>query len=186
MKITYLLGAGASANTIPVVANFRHRMMEMRTFLQTQLNPQFDSQNKSPKVHSKYHDAIRDIIGDFDWIIDEAGEYFTIDTLAKKYYLKDEMAEMKRLKKVLITYFTLEQYIFVRSIPNENYTFQKNSIDKRYDSFIASIAQKSIVTSEKDKLSDEWTNIRLNDDIKILSWNYDLQFERSVQRFASK
>ncbi len=123
------------------------------------------------------------IIDEFKWLTSESGNYYTIDTLAKKYFLtqkSDGGHLLKRLKNCLITYFALEQYVNIPSKTeqkfkeNSDYNFNKNVTDKRYDSFVAAIAQKS------DEL------IELNSSIKILSWNYDIQFELCLQRFLNK
>jgi len=185
-KITYLLGAGASANTIPVVANFHRRMIELKKYLESCL-PLAPLIIKKPfDIGEKHLSTLENIIKDFDWLITQAGNYFTIDTLAKKFYLTDETDNLTKLKKCLVTYFTLEQYVFVNSEPYGQYKFEKFEIDKRYDSFIAAIAKKNRNNTGSASLSDDWTKIVLNNEIKILSWNYDIQFERSLQRFINK
>jgi hypothetical protein len=185
-KITYLLGAGASANTIPVVAQFHQRMQEISQFLKACLPSMPDIMKKPFNIDTKYVKTLKTIIEDFDWLVDQAGDYFTIDTLAKKYYLSEENENLIKLKKVLVTYFTLEQFILIDSRPTNNYTFYKNSIDKRYDSFIASVAQKNTEITTFAPIEDDRTKIKLNKDLKILSWNYDIQLERSLQRFLHK
>ncbi len=180
-KITYLLGAGASANTIPVVGDMHQRITEVVGILESYKYPD-NCSNVQPNRYSLFPDNLKsenatllDIITELKWLLNEAEKYYSIDTLARKYYLTDDDISYERLKKCLIFYFTLEQFVFFESgIKNNNYNFEKNKIDKRYDSFISVIANK------------ERYSLKLNTNIKILTWNYDIQFELSLKRFLKK
>lgn len=187
-KITYLLGAGASANTIPIVADMYERMQEIyRHFyaIMDKYNKE-DSYSISGFNQDLYHclGTLSTIIyDDLAWLIKEAGSYYTIDTLAKKFYLTGDDKSLTRLKKCLITYFTLEQIIFIPSTKQKEYHFVKSPTDKRYSSFIAAITRKRypIAGGNSDGLAAESLGFELSKDIKILSWNYDVQFELSVK-----
>lgn len=178
-KISYLLGAGASANTIPIVAFIHSRIEEIITFL------------KSAQIPNDKVEAARAIINELEWLLQNAGKYYTIDTLAKKYYLTSDDKNLKKLKKSLIIYFAVEQYLNIPSQQDNklNYSFKKESTDKRYGSFIAAITRKrypiAIPGIAGDALAAENQDFELSKYIKILSWNYDVQFEMSLQELSN-
>ena len=132
---------------------------------------EFNSKINTPTTG--YRQILQEIALELKWLADEAGDYYTIDTLAKKYHLTND-EKYQRLKNSLILYFILEQYVNLPSIPEVEYNFVKQSIDKRYSSFIATIAKKMPA------------GFSLNGNIKVLTWNYDQQFELSVQNFLGK
>ncbi len=107
-------------------------------------------------------DKIRQITSqieiDLKWLIKEEGKHASIDTFAKKLYLTDQFPKLKVLKGLIDAFFTIRQSI--------------NETDKRYDAFLA-----SLITGTNA------SNIRLPENINILSWNYDFQFELSLITF---
>lgn len=82
--------------------------------------------------------------------------YYSIDTYAKKLFLTDT-EDFWQLKRDISFYFTLRQI------------FQKP--DKRYDNFWASVLEAKDI---------------LPNNIKILSWNYDYQFELTYLNMSSR
>lgn len=86
-------------------------------------------------------------------LVDICENYYSIDTYAKKLFLTDERA-FKKLKLDLCLYFTLRQIV--------------TKPDKRYDNFFSSII------NTKDALPSK---------IKVISWNYDFQIEKSFSEF---
>jgi hypothetical protein len=193
MNITYLLGAGASANTIPIVKHMNQRISDIVYYLEKISTVKYDhldisgyySEIRGSLVAEK--DVILDVIEDFNWLLSEAENYYSIDTLAKKYYLINNSEDYERLKKCLIIYFMIEQYVVIPDknlyeeenlvISKDNQVqrgFTKQSIDKRYDSFFSSLAKP--VDS----------GLEINKNVKIISWNYDIQIELSLMRFCGK
>jgi hypothetical protein len=150
MNITYLLGAGASYNALPIVNQINSRLE--------------DFQNKTirmpniglPNFFTKYGDEMVDewgpskseIMNDLGksvrWLIDENSKHFSIDTFAKKLYLQEDFQNLHRLKITLSCFFVY---------------LQNTGFDNRYDSFFASVL---------DNLKVLPTNL------KFLSWNYDI------------
>jgi hypothetical protein len=177
-KITYLLGAGASANAIPVVSDMYFRIKEIIEFLNKRSLGKGIIEGMLTGTVSvntlDYVGKFDGIINDLKWLSHEAESYPSIDTLAKTLYLSGD-EKYHRLKSCLIVYFILEQFTNIPSYPNKNkgYHFAKNSIDKRYSNFIASIGKK---------VNQDFI---LNSDIKILSWNYDLQIELSLRNIVN-
>lgn len=90
------------------------------------------------------------VIQELDWLKDRCQNYPTIDTYARMLYVKGEIDTYNRLKKALSVFLLLVQEV--------------NKRDLRYDGFIASL------------ITD---NSTLPNNINILSWNYDAQFEFS-------
>jgi hypothetical protein len=173
-KITYLLGAGASANSIPVVPDMYWRIGEISDFLKKKM-PTSDIREQAWTAFEERREIMRELTSDFSWLLEEGRHSPSLDTLAKQYYLSgDHNENYERLKKCLIEYFTIEQFMHISSNVSNKYSFEKNVWDKRYDSFVASIGY----------LSDD--KVKLNSNIKILSWNYDLQLELSLKRLTKK
>jgi len=170
-KIVYLLGAGASCGAIPMLADLREGINRAKNFL----NEHFSVAKTNSATFEKDKQIL---VEDLEWLYKESGNHSTIDTLAKKYSLQGARSEneLKRLKKALCLYFTIEQLVYLES-KNQinmqiNYLLGKK-IDLRYDSFLASTG-KSI---EDQKLE-------INQEIAIVSWNYDLQVEMAISRFT--
>jgi hypothetical protein len=89
----------------------------------------------------------------FQFLSEVCDSHYSIDTYAKKLYLTDA-EKFLRLKLDLSLYFTIRQIL--------------TKPDKRYDNFFS-----SIITSES----------KLPASIKIISWNYDFQLEKSYCEF---
>lgn len=70
----------------------------------------------------------------------------------------------------MVSYFFFEQCV---GFEGKSTKYQL-LIDKRYDNLIASIADK------------DFNGIKLRDDIKIITWNYDLQVEHTIQNYTNE
>ena len=97
------------------------------------------------------------LVKDLMWLYDGAIKHATIDTFAKKLFLTGRVEEYNKLKKMLAIYFIIEQVI--------------NKPDSRYDTFLANILTP---------------NLEIPDRIKILTWNYDSQFEIAFNEYKSQ
>ena len=84
-----------------------------------------------------------------------SANHASVDTFAKKLYIKESYTELNRLKIALSVFFVFEQII--------------NKTDLRYDTFFASLLS---VPNEFPK------------NVRILSWNYDSQFELSFAEYS--
>lgn len=154
MNVTYLIGAGASAEALPVVAGFEEGLMEFWTFLND-----FRPSDAEFILGTDYKIARgRDDLKVAVLEVAQACErHASIDTYAKKLYIRGETAELKKVKIVLSLFLAYKQ--------------RDRIIDKRYDSFFATILQEKPVD--------------LPDNIKIVSWNYDSQFEIAYSNYTS-
>lgn len=112
------------------------------------------------QIVQEYKEAQQVLIKDLEWLIENTYRHATIDTFAKKLFLKNQKDEYIKMKRLLSLFFKTEQLI--------------NRPDGRYDTFLASVLQKN----DKGKL-------RISDDISILTWNYDSQFEIAYKEYLS-
>lgn len=157
-KITYLFGAGASANALPIVTGIPGRINNLIDLLRSpslQLSSVifFDGLTKN-KTKQEYQLSL---IEDLKWILRESQKHSSIDTFAKKLTIKQMHSDLERLKRTLSIFFIFEQ--------------SQNPVDGRYDSFFASIIDSSH---------------SFPDNIRILSWNYDYQFELAYSEYSGK
>lgn len=173
--ITYLLGAGASAKTIPVASQLKLRLNDLKVYLQT--NFVTINQGALSQLHNQLreHQAVLEkFISDIDWLLTETEEYDTIDVFAKNLY-DNGSRSLNRLKMVLTFYFYFEQIVTFPSITSPEDTEKyKKKIDSRYDNLLSQIAD------------GQSGNIVFGDKIKILTWNYDMQIDMAIKKYTNK
>ena len=172
MKITYLLGAGASYDALPIVKDINDKLLEFaELFKPSGLNhitskSFFDIKSSNPsnyylaqydynsKDFLRVYNLIKKVKDEISWLYEVSKNQSSIDTLAKKLFLQKDFTALKRLKVVMSCFF---------------YYCQTKKFDKRYDSFFASILE--------DLNS-------LPENIRIVSWNYDSQLEIAFKEFS--
>ncbi|MGI4020097.1 MAG: hypothetical protein ACRYFA_01195 [Janthinobacterium lividum] len=148
-NVTYLLGAGASFERIPIVEDMANRISIVYSYFSHPSLKNLIGQKEEFSFSIRLEETIPEIIIDLLWMYEACLNHSSIDTFAKKLYLTNQ-GEFLRLKRILSFYFTFVQ---IEKTP-----------DKRYDNFWASIlSSKTSIPSS----------------IKILSWNYDFQLEQS-------
>lgn len=177
-KITYYLGAGASANSIPIVSKMIFRLKDLIEYLESFLRDKrkFNSSEYTslPIDITSNQELIKEIILDIEWLIKETEYHQTIDNLAKKYFVQEKIGDLTRLKRTLIVYFTLIQGINIpTSLQNvrigRSHSYEK--VEKRFDNLVA-----CLINRQNGILS-------LNNRVKIISWNYDLQPELILKNY---
>ena len=99
---------------------------------------------------------LKELIEDLEWLQTMTSRHATIDTFAKKLFLTNNQSDYQRLKNLLLVFLFFEQVI--------------NEPDQRYDTFLASILQNDVN--------------HLPDDITVVSWNYDFQFELAYNEYV--
>lgn len=156
--VTYLLGAGASAQAIPPVNGMAKSLLNAGDIITRKFllpNSSLKGQLIEPKEHN---DKVKEIRDEFEWLANICGNHYSVDTYAKKLFIKNgkDSLELLRLKNTLSLYFTIQQII--------------NFPDIRYDNFWASVLN---------------TKSDFPDKIRIISWNYDSQLELSYKDFVS-
>ena len=82
----------------------------------------------------------------------------SIDVLARRLYLQDKIDDLRTLKATLSAYFVLEQ--------------TRNPCDRRYGDLFAYMADR-----------DASGTLAMPTDVRVISWNYDMQFEKSFAEF---
>lgn len=142
-NITYLFGAGASAQSLPVVSDIPDRINRQIGYLREYNSADIEKQE------------LNNLINDLGGLREVCLNHATVDTYAKKLYVTNQKDQYKKLKLTLSTFLTIEQIL--------------NLVDKRYDSFLASIIPNEGVYALPP--------------IKILSWNYDCQFELAGKEY---
>lgn len=161
-NVTYYLGAGASAGRrndrgwilegLPVVNEITNRIMDYINNIKNAKFPDNISAWKNPQFGltslAAWENGRQRLLSYLNLLYDACRRNATIDTYAKKLVLQDKQAELEQLERMLSFYFILEQVI----LPP----------DSRYDTFLANILQD---------------RRQFPQNIKVLSWNYDSQFE---------
>lgn len=158
-NVTYYLGAGASANALPTYENFGTRFNS------------FAERFTSNFVYEKADDRENYLKNEINRLcsnfLEELKHHNTPDTLAKRLFHQDPK-ELIKLKHLLILFFLEQQLTGVQR------SYDRDVIDKRYDSLLASI------------IKPIQGKIEFTGNFNILTWNYDLQFELALARYVRK
>lgn len=156
-KFTYILGAGASAQALPLVKDNPSKFINglptgFKLFIE-QLNALATS------ISSDLEEEVSELKRDLTHFSIKAVEFNTIDTYAKFLHLQGHKHndELKRLKDTLSIYFLYEQII-------------NKKFDKRYLIFLISILERSIFP----------------ENLNILTWNYDFQMQIAAEYFQKE
>jgi hypothetical protein len=158
-KITYLFGAGASAKAVPVVKELPDKLDK---FLERLRSDRIFSFSENDSILIGETSVLKQKIKarlhlQLESLIKEIKNHASIDTYAKKLYLQPNSGNrLLHLKTTLACFFAMLQTL-------DNY-------DRRYDTFFASIITK---TNE------------IPNHLRILSWNYDSQFEIAYTHYTS-
>ncbi len=157
---TYLFGAGASAKALPTVADMPRELASYNESLISHRKKypvmgEFKRINM-PETKDK---VLTNLINDLKELISDLRYSSSIDTLARKFYLTNDMGRLIKLKALIDNFFHYKQF--------------KNPVDPRYDSLFA-----TVLKGGKEE------NIILPDNIRILTWNYDLQIDHSMANFC--
>ena len=172
LKVTYFLGAGASYNALPIWANQGRSMVllagEILFMIQGQSTDEF--KRDFQKVYGN-----KKLISFFEKL-KEFGElalqYGSIDIYARRLYLLNKKEELNILKHTLSVYFDLWESFYHRKIRVPD-SFSYDKIDKRYYSLFSILLEKSNAP-------------KLNNNVSFITWNYDLQLEKSYESFLEK
>jgi len=157
-KITYLLGAGASQKCLPVVKDIPGCLSAFAKDmgkLENKIPEYFKLEQPVKKTAGQIQ---LEFIDSLEKLAEDAGKHSSIDTLAKKLSIRGHFKDLNILKVCLSIFFIYTQY--------------EKTVDQRYDSFIASLINNPGIRSSG-----------LPDDLRILSWNYDFQFEKAYSYF---
>jgi hypothetical protein len=155
-KVLYLFGAGASAQSLPIVQGIPKAFDEVIKYLE---KDEFILSDAESFKDDFFKDSKRHfqnlLIDDIKWLRDKSANHASVDTFAKKLEITRNPKELKRLKVTLSAFFIIIQGL--------------KKVDERYDAFFASIFNDIHKQPE---------------DIRILSWNYDSQFEIAFSEYS--
>lgn len=157
MNVTYYLGAGASAEALPVVNGIPERIKEQKEMLEGWLDriPEI-LEHFNENTQESARKTIPDYIKGLDWLYNESSRHASIDTYAKKLYISNKFDDLHKLKIIFSIFLIIEQL--------------RRPVDMRYDSFLASILKGP--------------SLSFPGNIKILSWNYDFQIEKACVEYS--
>jgi len=156
MKVTFLFGAGASRHTLPIISEIPE---QLKSFIDEMKNPALildEGKFKDLNTKDNKLEIQNLLITDLEWLLDLSSRHASVDTAAKKLFIKGNYGGLTRLKVALSIFFVFEQL--------------KKKPDYRYDAFFASLLQDGIRS--------------FPDNVRIISWNYDYQFELSYQEYS--
>lgn len=158
-NITYLLGAGASFGTIPILNEISVSMFKQAQMLKS-----------VGTLTGNLSSVLHQYISSLEWLSEEGKSHNTVDTLAKKYFLNDETKKLDELKATISLFFIILQF---HDGTNKSQK-KKPNIHQRYTSLISAFLEK-----------DADGNIHLPENVRFVSWNYDYQLELALQNFNS-
>ena len=174
-NIAYFIGAGASCECLPLMESMRFRLGLFGEHVKTMVNL-----SNIGYVDTKKNSDILRFSKDIESLMSTLNEHITIDDYAKK--LSDsgdsiDKSELFNLKILLSVYLLFEQLKKPESFQIRAHIQDMNdrkaindsiriNIDKRYSPFYG------IYFGSPAKA--------LPDNVKIVSWNYDMQFELAL------
>lgn len=167
-KTIYILGAGASANALPQVSDMVDRLLLFNKFISSVIS----NFSGAPQLRAKIFE-----------FVDGTKKYQTPDTFAKVLKLQRKEEEYNLFKNYLSLFFSFEQIgfsqlDFLRELtfsPEEHKLIPSltNDLDYRYVQFISSIFHDlSLETLQSAQF-------------RIITWNYDIQFELILSRILN-
>ena len=170
-ELTYILGAGASYQSIPVVKSFSNRFSTFLLFLHNFYSESNDFNNGRGRIQylKDYHEIGEALYRDFL-------NHQSFDTYFKKLFHTKQEDQIQLAKKFLHLYFIWEHSLQMESKPqlfNETIFWKQSQIDRRYDAMIAGLLKPIMGKSE--------VFCRTN----FISWNYDLNLISSIKNFFS-
>lgn len=153
----YLFGAGASCGCLPIVNQQSDRMDKMIDTLNQAGIALSETEYFDGLPGNKTQRNIQiEMINDLRDLAKLSRRHASIDTAAKKLFIKNDDTGLLKLKLGLSVFLICEQLL--------------NPPDKRYDGFFAAI----LGTAKHD----------LPNNIRIVTWNYDFQFELSFMEYS--
>ena len=110
--------------------------------------------NGDYELDSQHSDVLKGLCSEMKGLADRSASCPSIDVLAQHLHLQGNAVELRMLKATLSAYYVLEQSC--------------NPSDPRYGDFFAYMADK-----------DASGTLAMPTDVRVVSWNYDMQFEKS-------
>lgn len=170
-NITYLIGAGASYYSLPLIKTMNQRMCFFHSYL--------IGQRDSERITHKYLNEFIEILEE---LIEIESDRTSIDAYARELSLSNDSSsklKLLHLKIVLSGFLIFEQLSKPKNLeykpmyPTSYYNSDimkmiSTTVDRRYITFWG-----ELLNQDKDSLPQN---------INIISWNYDMQFEASYSK----
>lgn len=157
----YLLGAGASAQALPMVSQIPKALEEHHQWLWSYAK---EAKVRKEMIEGNPETERSNLLGEYLRIIDDlktgSANHESIDTYAKKLYLRSKTSTSDRTKLVELK---IGLSLFMAYLQAKNRT-----ADKRYDGFLASLLTHT-----------SGATLTLPADVMVLNWNYDQQLALS-------
>lgn len=163
-NITYFIGAGASYHSLPLIKDMGDRMRIFKSYLEKYFSYHID-QSKAKSLEL--------FISELDNILIEENQSTSIDAYARELSNSGRNLELNRLKVILSCYIIFEQ---LAKPDGMNLSFSDTNLEKM------------ILTSLDKRYRTFWGNYvngpnsLPSENVKVLSWNYDMQFEFSYSK----
>jgi hypothetical protein len=165
-ELTYILGAGASFQSIPVVKTFPKRFDKFIKALQS-VYQKNESVDKRDRFNSLYNRCIN--------LCKEFESHQSFDTYFKKLFHTKSIDKIKIAKKILNLYFIWEHlnkdYDIVSEKIEGDVFLKQAGIDKRYDALIAGLLQP--ISGKAEPYCK----------VNFITWNYDLNLLSSLKNY---
>lgn len=155
-NITYLFGAGASAQALPTIKGLPERIKHVHDYVQKHYNYD-DEETEVNGFKFKLQDAKQLLLDFLNELYETAIQYSTIDTYAKQLHINGQYEEYEKVRFTLSAYFAIDQKISKK--------------DSRYETFLIS-------------LLDDYSKLPPN--LKFMTWNYDLQMEYAYTKIHQR
>lgn len=169
-KVTYLLGAGASCNAVPIWGNQGKSMIEVAEELLQVIDLKFNKINVPGSNPEKAY--LNSLAKEMKLFGEKAVSFGSIDIYAKRLFLLKDEKELNKLKKCVSIYFDLWESGFMTCVKvKENEKKNYTPIDQRYFSLLS-------VLLESNNISP-----LLHSNVSFITWNYDLQLEKAYESF---
>ena len=186
VHITYLFGAGASYNSMPIVSELNGDLERLSAHINdhgTRIIPRYKADNENQSYLADEGPEYA------EWMVEpqmkayemlgHINSFATVDTLAK-YWTATKNNNLLKLKEVINLYFAMRHFCPHIALANQRNFFDekrrkeifkpKFRFDPRYDALIAGLV------SAKDGSH--------HDRVSYISYNYDLELEQSLAKFG--
>jgi hypothetical protein len=172
-RITYLLGAGASYNALPIIDELGKGFKILAEMCQ-----KIDNNGKSHHSSSADFSSSKDtFIAWMNKYSEDAIAFNTIDTYAKKLSLNNQDSELDTLKIALGLFFVIWQEIGNRGELTKGIGRKIEEEVKVLDTRYVSLLSNFLLNKDK---------IELPANVNFITWNYDIQLERGLKAFVEK
>lgn len=165
-RVTYLVGAGASYHSMPLLATMGVRMRAFHIYL------------KELQRTGGLKQDPRAFIKELETVLVEENKSTSIDAYAKELSnSRHKELELHRLKLVLAGYFVFEQMAKDKSFRDHVYAIDHTAVSND--------TMTQLTKTQDKRYRTFWGEISngfegpLPAAVSILSWNYDMQFETS-------